>query len=246
MRELAAPHHSLKARRGAAVAKLIAALDADDGAAFDDTLERLLDERNDSLSRALRGIADTLDSAMERFISECRLNELAGRDLPDATHRLNHVLTLTHDAAHRTLARIEACHAIATSTGAEAQRLSRALADSGAMTPDRLMEALARFLQGTAAQCGSLREHLGDAMLAQSYQDLTGQIIGRVIALVRDVQNVLGELLRVADAVPATGAPVVASAADLARGLGPAIPGREVDAVASQADVDALLADLDL
>ncbi len=236
---------SLQQAHGAVVARLVAAVEADDQAAFDETLEGLLEGRNESVSRALRGIADTLDTAMACFRRGFRLSDLAEREVPDAMHRLNHVLTLTHDAAHRTIERIEACHAIATSTGAGAQQLSHALAGAGAEAPEDLTDALAQFLRSTAIQCESLREHLGDAMLAQTYQDLTGQIIGRVIALVRDVEGVLCELMRLSGAA-GPGAPEAASADDLARGLGPAIPGRTSDAVASQADVDALLADLDL
>lgn len=237
--------NSLQQAHGAAVARLVAAIEADDQAAFDETLEDLLEGRNESVSRALRGIADTLDTAMASFRRGFRLGELAERDVPDAMHRLNHVLTMTHDAAHRTIERIEACHAIATSTGAGAQQLARALAGAGSGAAEDLTDTLAQFLRSTAIQCESLREHLGDAMLAQTYQDLTGQIIGRVIALVRGVEGVLCELMRLSG-TPAPDAPDTPSGADLARGLGPAIPGRTSDAVASQADVDALLADLDL
>jgi chemotaxis protein CheZ len=235
---------SLAAVHGADLARLAAALDADDRAAFDSALEQLCAGRNLSVTRELRTITDTLQSAMAQFREDYRLCELAERDVPDAKLRLNHVLHMTHDAAHRTIDQLEHCGAIAARTRARARDLSTALAGARE-APEALTQRLGLFLASVAEDCEGLRRHLGEALLAQGFQDLTGQILGRVITLVRDVEGILGELLRVCgyDVPPGVRAP---RAEDLARGVGPRLPGPAVDEVASQDDVDALLAELDL
>lgn len=235
----------LQAVHGADVARLVAALEADDRAAFDTALEDLFEGRNMSVTQELRVITDTLQSAMARFREEYRITELAEREVPDARLRLSHVLTMTNDAAHRTIEQIEHCNAIAQRTAAGARELAGTLSGPGRPTPSGLAAALTSYLERTGEDCEALRRHLGEALMAQSYQDLTGQIIGRVITLVRDVEGILGELLRVSGDDAATGAPTAATE-DLARGVGPAVPGVTSGAVASQDDVDALLADLDL
>lgn len=242
---------SLQAEHGSTVARLVRALDADDDASFDAALAALNGARGTAVSEELRVIADTLQAAMSRFRDEFRLGDLAERKLPDAMLRLRHVLDLTHDAAHRTIEQIECCAGIVTRIGRDAELNSRALRLPGAGAASGPEYAVAGFLDRTVTDCAVLRGHLDEAMLAQAYQDLSGQIIGGVITLVRDVEGILGEMLRVCGTQspsPATSVVERATAddGDNARGCGPAIPGVTRDAVVNQGDVDALLAELDL
>ncbi len=247
-----AGHRSLQSDHADTVARLVRALDLDDRASFDAALAALNGARSAAVSEDLRAIADTLQTAMGRFRDEFRLSDIAERELPDAMLRLKHVLDLTHDAAHRTIHQIECCVGIVTRIGHEAEVNSRALAGAGPAAADQPGQAVAGFLDRTVTDCAVLRGHLGEAMLAQAYQDLSGQIIGGVITLVRDVEGILGEMLRVCgkESIPqaAPDAPARTDALDeaLARGQGPAVPGVTRDAVANQDDVDALLAELDL
>ena len=79
---------------------------------------------------------------------------------------------------------------------------------------------------------------------AQGYQDITGQIIRKVIDLVNDVEDKLVELVRLSGQ-PATGAKRQTSALDNAVPRGPAVLGvDEGDLVSGQDDVDELLSSL--
>ena len=80
--------------------------------------------------------------------------------------------------------------------------------------------------------------------MAQSSQDLSGQIIRGVITLVGEVERTLAHFAALAGGPPVkvTGAPVEATTS--AQGFGPAVPGLTRNAVDEQGDVDALLADL--
>ena len=83
-------------------------------------------------------------------------------------------------------------------------------------------------------------------LLAQGYQDLTGQVIRKVITLVNDVEYKLVELIRLSGshalkdkpATDETGQPDISA-------QGPAVPGvDEGDRVRNQDDVDDLLSSL--
>jgi chemotaxis protein CheZ len=75
-------------------------------------------------------------------------------------------------------------------------------------------------------------------MLAQSFQDLTGQILRGVQRLIGEVETALGEIARV------TGAQYGAPPESPAALEGPAVPGVTRNAVTAQDDVDALIAGL--
>jgi len=127
---------------------------------------------------------------------------LALREVPDARHRLDHVLAMTEQAAHHTLDLIEQSVPL--------------------------------------AGCAQLRENLEQMMLAQGVQDLSGQILKGVRTLIIEVESVLEELVRI------TGAQALEEPGqgDDIRPSGPAIPGLTRNAVASQDDVDELIAGL--
>ena len=88
-------------------------------------------------------------------------------------------------------------------------------------------------------------------MMAQDFQDLTGQIIRRVINLVQEVEDNLVELIRLSGSVESAVAdkvPAQKSCPDGAvmQGLGPQVPGlgETAGAVSGQDEVDDLLSSL--
>ena len=57
------------------------------------------------------------------------------------------------------------------------------------------------FLEKTENSSAQVSSHLNDILIAQDYQDLTGQVIKRVTALVHDVEESLVNLVRMAGQV---------------------------------------------
>jgi chemotaxis protein CheZ len=106
---------------------------------------------------------------------------------------------------------------------------------------------LRSFLQQTADDCNTVRANLNEVILAQTYQDLTGQIIRGVVALVGEVEHVLAELMRLTGPL---GSDVTSKpgrdAEQVGHGFGPAIPGVSTGVVQGQEDIDALMAGLGL
>ncbi len=133
-----------------------------------------------------------------------------GGSLAEACLRLEHVVKVSEEASHHTLDLIQECAGLL------------------ATLPGAAPEAHAAALAG-------IRSRLSEMTAAQGYQDLTGQIIRRVVELVRTVDEGLGAC------TPAGDRPLQLSS----HGHGPSIQGLDAPA-ASQDDANSLLSSLGL
>ncbi len=132
-------------------------------------------------------------------------------ELDDACSRLDHVVEMTEKATHRTLDLAEECRELT----------ERLRADGLNPDQDQVLDRI--------------RHNLTEVALTQSYQDLTGQIIRRVVGIVRRVHEGFGAL----------GLPPAEEDVRNAGLAGPAVNGLDHHAV-SQHDADDLLSDLGL
>jgi len=237
----------LEAEWGQYFAALSSAFAAGNRDAFLETLDRLVETRAQTLYRNLRDLSGSLRSALDQFQFNSRLATLAGKDVPDAKLRLDHALKLTEDGAHRTLDLVERACPLSDKIAKEAAALVvtlRSMRDVMTQTT-AFPEVLARFddfLVLAQRDSEIVRGNLTDVLMAQSYQDLSGQIIRGVITLVGEVERTLAQLTSfTGDPTSVTGSPVSPSPT---QGFGPAVPGLTTGAVSEQNDVDALLADL--
>jgi chemotaxis protein CheZ len=124
-------------------------------------------------------------------------------EIHEASERLQHVIQMTQIAADKTLDRVEASAPIATGLEQEAQCLRQEWTRLKAreMTAEEfgaLYWQLDDFLEQVTKGANLLNSHLKDIVLEQSYQDLSGQLLGRVIALMGNVENELIRLIRIA------------------------------------------------
>jgi chemotaxis protein CheZ len=231
------------------VADLDAALKANDAAAFRGAFERLREGMGEELMPELKRITASAQVALRRFRERARIDALAAHDVPDARKRLAHVVKLTEEAAHRTLDLVEKSGPLVDQTARDAAQLLEEWGAHGSLKhaaaslwPERAHD----FLERTVADADRVRGHLSQMLLAQGYQDMTGQIIRSVSALVGELEGVLGQLVALANGedtrrMPALRLPTAVQ--DLRSGVGPQVPGiQDPDAVSGQDDIDALLA----
>lgn len=213
------------------------AVASNDVAAFESAIDRLLKSRESTLQADIARLSETLVAALGRFRMDSRIVQLADREIPDARQRLDHVVNLTEEAAHKTLDLIEKSVPLAEATAKGASRLTAAL-------PAGTDPALAAFLAEALANCDSVRRNLSEVMLAQGFQDLTGQILRGVRNLIGDVEGVLAQLMDLSGVTEAERLQSLSKLEDGKRLEGPAVPGVTRNAVADQADIDDLMADL--
>ena len=225
------------------------ALDAGDEAAFRRCFEQLRAGMEAEFMPELKRITASAQEALRRFREETRLDDLAATEVPDARKRLAHVVKLTEEAAHRTLDLVEKSGPIVDQAARDAAELLEAwsayphregVGDS--LWPERARAFLERAVKDT----DEVRGNLSEMLIAQGYQDLTGQITRGVISLVGELESVLGELVRLSNGDETIRAPRLLPAPDrdnLQRGVGPTVPGvQDANAVGDQDDIDALLA----
>jgi chemotaxis protein CheZ len=104
-----------------------------------------------------------------------------------------------------------------------------------------LLRSVEAFLPAARTDSEQVRRNLADVLLAQGYQDLTGQIIRSVMKLVEELESALANLAKLSgDSVEH-----LSIGAEPAQQPGPVVPGVTKGEVASgQTDVDALLSGL--
>ena len=141
-----------------------------------------------------------LHEALKSFELDTRLTDITTDAIPDAKKRLNYVMEMTENAANKTMDAVEASLPLA-------QEIADEIADIKP-TWDRLMNreielgefkslchSIDKFMNSSHHKTDELQMLMTNVLMAQDYQDLTGQVIRRVIELVREVEESLIHLL---------------------------------------------------
>lgn len=124
----------------------------------------------------------------------------AAHDIPDARDRLDYVAKMTEHAAQRVLTATENAmpmqDSIESGASALAGELRSALeAPHSEAHARELMERTLAYLEETGANAASSRQQMLDIMMAQDFQDLTGQVIKKVTELAHGIEQQLVQLL---------------------------------------------------
>jgi chemotaxis protein CheZ len=184
-------------------------------------------------------ITRQLHEAMTELGLEQGLLEVA-QEIPDARDRLSHVGQMTETAANKVLNLIDVaqpeCRNFKTGSDCFLQviRHLRQGPPPNASDISNLMLVCEEFAQQSGAFADSQNEVLGDIMMTQDFQDLSGQIIKKVIDIISLTEKQLLSLLM--NSAPENWA----GARPNAELAGPQVP----DKALKQDDVDDLLASL--
>lgn len=165
-------------------------------------LSQLLARQEEGLFKQVGQLTRQLHDALGNFAIGEQVTHIVNSDeIGNARERLSYVIEKTSDSAHRTLEAVE-----------QMQPLTENLRDSSEQMIEewdrfkrREMDAqdfremakhISDFLEKTRSDSTSICSSLSDVMLAQDYQDLTGQIIRQVIDVVSDVEDSLVQIVR--------------------------------------------------
>lgn len=231
--------------------QLVRDLEAGNEAEAKKLVDELTKIREAELFRELGKLTRELHDTLDNFRIDPRVADLAEKDIPDAQERLNYVMTMTEQAANKTLTAVEDALPVS-------EQLQQRSGELGArwlqfrnreLNADEFRElsrALDVFFPQVAESTQILQSNLSDVLLAQDFQDLTGQIIRKVIELVRNVEESLVDLIRIAGKGGRTKTDGKAGAAANIKAEGPQVPGVDDhrDVVRSQDQVDDLLSSL--
>lgn len=235
MARAAALHESLALAR-----RLVDAIEAGNSTETDDLIKALNDGRFEALFKEIGKLTRELHDTFGNLVADDRLIALARQHMPDARDRLHYVVLKTEEAANRTLNAVEVMIPMSDTLVQQAVALRNAIEAGADVLP--LTGRVCQFLDRVEHDGRTLRSRLTDVLMAQEYQDLTGQVIKRTIDLVSQVEGKLVELVCACGAV--AGAPTKAAAETSASSShGPAVRDEE-QVMRRQSDVDELLANL--
>ena len=182
------------------------------------------------LHDSLRSFASTIDPTLVEMVED---------KLPDSGSRLEHILSLTENAANTTLDHVEAMKDRNQEELAKIDQLQgicKGLWAVGDAAHHRLEETQ-QLLKDLHASLTQTSSDLITVLTAQDYQDLTGQVILKIIQLLKELEKNLVDMIRTFG-LKSDGKK--SQAADEL--YGPAHMGM-TEALHSQDDVDSLLAD---
>ena len=169
--------------------------------AADLLIEQITLNRDQGLFQALGKLTRDFHESLQNFRFDSRLNNLAEEEIPEARDRLRYVVTMTAQAADKTLTAAEdslpVCKDLIgnfSELSDEWKRLTQR--EMSGEEFRQLSKRLTHFFAESGPQLSTVETSLNDVIMAQDFQDLTGQIIGQVINLVDDVETNLVELIR--------------------------------------------------
>ncbi|WP_166260905.1 protein phosphatase CheZ [Marinobacter salicampi] len=236
--------------------ELMAQVNAGDYGKAMSLINDLNEVRDQSLYREVGRLTRSLHEAIRNFQIDPQNPEQqeALSKMSDASDRLEYVVQMTSKAANRTMDLVEDAMPRARLMREQSkllrddwQRLRRR-----EMAPAEFRELYGRidnFFLTSADDAESVYNSLSEILLAQDFQDLTGQVIQKVTTLVKEVEEHLLSLVvmashvdKITGTVHEIDAPEAVSAE---QGVGPQIHAAErTDVVSGQDDVDDLLSSL--
>ncbi len=188
----------------------------------------------------LGGIVRLLHDSLRELGYDKALSE-ASTQIVDAQDRLEYVATLTEQAANKVLNTLDegmpAQDVLAKAAKEMDTRWSALFAGKLSLDEFKALAGDAKqFAQAVSVATEAEKARLLEIMMAQDFQDITGQLIKKVVLITKTVENELAQLLR-DNAPPALRDKLAKPAALMS---GPSMPAVALD----QDNVDDLLADL--
>lgn len=229
--------------------QLVELLENDQQQEADSLVKGIYENQKNPMLQEIGELTRDLHESIKHFSVDERMSEIANDEIPDARDRLQYVIDKTEIAANKTMDAVDRCMPIADNLH---EGLLKVRPQWNELMHGRIdlaeFKALCHriddLLGEVEGDSSELRGQLTEILMAQDFQDLTGQIIRRVITLVNEVEGRLVEILT------AFGASQLEENTDKKNKAatdpeGPILnPQEREDAVSSQDEVDDLLSSL--
>ncbi|WP_396587185.1 protein phosphatase CheZ [Bermanella sp. R86510] len=219
-------------------------------------IQELQKVRDESLYQEIGRLTRALHESIKNFKLDSKAQG-AGSDIDEANEGLAYVVDMTDKAANKTMDKVDESLPISNALAQEANELQQEWQRflKKQMTPSEFRELTKRistFLDTTNDGTQKLNNNLNEILLAQDFQDLTGQVIQRITTMVTDVEARLVNLVAMAGHVDKmTGIDhgeieqTKKEEGNPDQGVGPQINAEDKeDVAANQDDVDDLLSSL--
>lgn len=220
--------------------------------AHDATMPSVLGKKDstDEMVHRIGHLTRLLRDSMKELGLDQQISQ-AAQAIPDANDRLNYVASMTEQAAERALNAVERAQPVQDNLEEEGAALNKrwqaAAVKFATVEGDaKLVEETQNFLSSKLPSAtGATQKELLEIMMAQDFQDLTGQVIKKMMEVIKLIEEQLVQVL--VDNVPhVTDGVQVEDERDEHAKLrnGPQMNQTKTDVVAGQDQVDDLLDDL--
>ncbi|MGB2742292.1 MAG: protein phosphatase CheZ [Cognaticolwellia sp.] len=179
---------------------LVEYIETDQQDKADELIAEIQNPINTELFAEIGKLTRQLHDSLNNFHVDSRLNDLATADIPDAKERLNFVISRTEEAANKTMDAVEAIFPVVDGIQQKIQnvnplwhKLMHNDLDVGEFKA--LCQDIDILLKTTDKEANKIHGLMTDVLMAQDFQDLTGQVIRKVIDLVREVEDSLINML---------------------------------------------------
>ena len=175
---------------------LVEYLETDQQEKADELIAEIQNPINSELFAEIGKLTRQLHDSLNNFQLDSRLNDLATADIPDAKERLNYVITRTEEAANKTMDAVESIFPVVDTIQKQIKAVNplwQKLMHNKLDLPEfkSLCIDIDLLLKTTDKESVRMHDLMTDVLMAQDFQDLTGQVIRKVIDLVREVEDSL-------------------------------------------------------
>mgnify|MGYP000547680936 CR=1 FL=1 len=179
---------------------LVEFLETDQQEKADALVAEIQNPINSELFAEIGKLTRQLHDSLTNFQLDSRLNDLATADIPDAKERLNYVITRTEEAANKTMDAVESIFPVVDNIAGQVRAVNPAWTKLMNNEIDLkefkdLCVDIDSLLVTTGKETSTIHSLMTDVLMAQDFQDLTGQVIRKVIDLVREVEDSLINML---------------------------------------------------
>jgi len=193
-----------------AIAELVRAISSGDEESASKALEMLGASQTTEIFSEVGNLTRTLHNNLLNLQNSLLKDssDMYSTTLSDAPARLEYILKLTTDASHKTIDLIEEQAAIAGEGQKELANLKEKITE--AHTQEELSSLIDDYVQGEYGRLEKIKGSGLEIVMAQEFQDLTGQTIKKVIKLLGEIEGSLLSLLQLlGDKVKKSGTYVV-------------------------------------
>lgn len=226
---------------------LVIALEQGNESVADGLLDEIAELRETHMYQEIGRLTRQVHDSLGEFTLDSKISNLTTNDLPDAKERLQYVISMTEESANQTLNVVEKLLPISQDLNSQSEQLSakweRFLDREMPFEEFKGMSSeITKHFDGSKNSLQNVEQGLNEILMAQGFQDITGQIIKRVIDMVQDLEHSMVDLIKL------SGSSGIESKSVKTPDLpGPVVPGvddKDGDIAENQDDVDDLLSSL--
>ena len=180
--------------------ELVRYLENNEQRAANDLLAMIFLDTNRLLFNEIGKLTRELHDSIVDYQADKNIVKLTEIEIPTAMERLNFVLEKTESAANRTIDAVDSLTPVTThlqkalnQVHLQLQTLASSKTAVEAFTP--LYQQIDKLLNQIDIDSNTLHHELTEILMAQDFQDLTGQVVNQVITLFKNIEILLIKVL---------------------------------------------------